>query len=120
LRCGGSLARVLAPGDRLGLGAGFRPGCGFGVAISPQIVIESVKDAGVDRVQAFAAQGGLDLLGDQAAVVLDRIWRDGLVACGAPLDPEVEQLPEGLDARSGVLSVRDLDPQAASTFSACR
>jgi hypothetical protein len=40
-------------------------------------------------MQALAAQGRLNLLGDQAAVVLDGVRGDGLVAGGAPLDPEV-------------------------------
>jgi hypothetical protein len=44
-------------------------------------------------VQALAAQGRLDLLGDEAAVVLDGVRGDGLVTGGATLDPEVEQLP---------------------------
>jgi hypothetical protein len=34
-----------------------RARCAFGVAISPQIVLERVKDASVDRVEALAAQG---------------------------------------------------------------
>jgi hypothetical protein len=71
-------------------------------------------------VQTLAAQGGLDLLGDQAAVVLDGIGRDGLVAGRATLDPEVEQLSEGLDARAGVLAICDFGSEAASTFSAWR
>jgi hypothetical protein len=37
---------------------------------------------------------------------------DGLVAGGAPLDPQVEQLPEGLDPRAGVLPIRDLGAQS--------
>jgi hypothetical protein len=63
---------------------------------------------GVDRVEALAAQGGLDLLGDQGAVVLHRVGGDGLVAGGAPLDPQVDQLAEGLDPGAGVLPVGDL------------
>jgi hypothetical protein len=83
------------PGDRLGLGAAFRAGCGLGAAVSLQVVVEGVKDASVDRMKPFAAQGGLDLLCDQAAVVLNGVRRDGLVAGGAPFNPEVNQLTEG-------------------------
>jgi hypothetical protein len=109
---GGRLVRVLAQGGRVGPGAGSRSGGGLGVAVLPQVVVEGVEDAGVDRVEAFAAQGGLDLLGDQAAVVLDRVGGDGLVAGGAPLDPQVNQLAEGLNPGAGVLPVGDLGAQA--------
>jgi hypothetical protein len=61
-------------------------------------------------VEALAAQGGLDLPRDQAAVVLDRVRGDGLVARGAPLDPEVKQLPKGLEPGAGMLPVRNFRP----------
>jgi hypothetical protein len=52
---GGRLVRVLAQGGRVGPGAGSRSGGGLGVAVLPQVVIEGVEDAGVDRVEAFGA-----------------------------------------------------------------
>jgi hypothetical protein len=107
-----ALSGSSAPGDRLGPGAGSRAGGGLGVAVAPQVVVEGVKDTSVDRVQALAAQGGLDLLGDQAAVVLHRVRRDGLVAGDATLDPQVNQLAEGLEPCPGVLPVRHLGAQA--------
>jgi hypothetical protein len=62
-------------------------------------------------VQALAAQGRLDLLGDQAAVVLHRVRRDRLVARHAPLDPQVNQLAKGLEPGAGVLPVCHLGAQ---------
>jgi hypothetical protein len=61
-------------------------------------------------VQPLAAQRGLDLVGDQAAVVFQRMRGDRLVARGAPFDPQVDQLAESLQARSGVLAIGDLGP----------
>jgi hypothetical protein len=110
-RCGDRPVLILAPGGRLGPGAGSGAGGGLGVAVAPQIIVEAVKDPGVDGVQALAAQGGLDLLGDQAAVVLHRVRGDGLVAGDAPLDPQVTQLAKGPDPGAGVLPVGDLGAQ---------
>src|SRR6266508_5976428 len=70
--------------DLLDPGTGPSAGCSLGVAVPPQVVVEGVKDPSVDRVKALAPQGRLDLLRDQAAVVLHRVRRDGLVARGAP------------------------------------
>jgi hypothetical protein len=103
-------ARVLAPGAGLGPGANSGADAGLGVAALAQVVIEGVKDPGVDRVQPLAAQRGLDLVGDQAAVVFQRMRGDRLVARGAPFDPQVDQLAESLQARSGVLAIGDLGP----------
>jgi hypothetical protein len=71
-------------------------------------------------VQAFAAQGGFDLLGDEAAIVLDGVGGDGLVAGGASLEPQVKQLAKGLEPGAGVLAVRDLGAQAGLDLSAWR
>jgi hypothetical protein len=57
-------ARVLAPGNGLSPGASSRADAGLGIAAPPQVVVEGVKDPGVDRVQPLAAQRGLDLVGD--------------------------------------------------------
>jgi hypothetical protein len=103
---------ILASGGGFGLGPGSGAGAGLGVAATAQVVVDGVEDARVDGVQALAAQRWLDLLGDQAAVVLQRVRRDRLVARSAPLDPQVDRLAKGLQAGAGVLPVGDLGAQA--------